>query len=78
MTLKTTDKLSMFKVRELLKHYTDEEILAHFRSINYSVPATQDMIKRAKIKDGTLARTGCHKDFIRTWHRPKEPNTWFE
>lgn len=76
--METADKLSMQIVRDLLKKHTDEEILAHFRSINYSVPATQDMIKRAKIKDGTLARTGCHKDFIRTWHRPKEPSSWFE
>ena len=71
--LKTTDKLAMHTVRELLKHYTDEEILAHFRSINYSVPATQDMIKRARIKDGSRAKTGSHADFIR-----KEPVPWFK
>jgi len=67
--MKHINRLSMQNVLELIKQHTDEEILAHFRSINYSVPATQDMIKRARIKDGSRARTGCHADFIRTWHR---------
>lgn len=76
-----SDKLSMDIIRAMLKTKTDEEILSHFRALNYSIPATQDMIKRAKIKEGLLPRMGfkkpkthciSSKDGIRIWHKPKE------